>query len=1111
MTLSERFPIGSPCGVSPARQAGPAQSHWWRAPFRAKNRHDMNLRERQTSRTMVTVLLLAWFVAHSAAFAAESNATAVTLLFAADEAVLSQNTDVVLRRVSALPIDQQFDYLTTWVLPSTTRSAFRMKAIFEQTDPAPILKPVPNGSKVSGIVSPVFALIAVAKEIDRLDELREHLEAISDSPDPDQLRARVALLFMVQVAQKDAEGTAESLVRLTELVKSRGGNQGGKWWPETLALAYGVSEKANRIEILDLATSIYDRQIGQSLWSGDTAWDIFIAASHATLSQAGNNETKSDRSTQASFDPWISASTVTAKSRGGGCPAELWQPSGNVVQKIAGHNNDYLYFPTPITGNFDIECDVTSFYYRETQLSYAGVYTSHYWTLNEAEVGDIRSKRMLPLSPPLTYPDKWLSSRISVRDGICRHFLNGRLILERTLSDGEFPWAALRSYRLSHGAIRNLTITGTPEIPRTVRMVTSSKLPGWYSYFDEVVDNADDSFSWLCTPDTDGALEIRHRAAQEFAGTTAESLLMYHRPMMEDGHIEYEFLYVPGETLVHPAIDRLTFILEPDGVKTHWVTDRQFQREELPSDNRSVEADNRRGRTELSLKANEWNRLQFALKGNVVQIRLNGSTVFEKSIETLNRRQFGLFHFCDESSVRVRNIRWTGDWSESAENLPRIRPDVVEIERAVAALPDSFHHDFRNSNFPDGRFLKRGETVTATDDGVLVNVAGTGWTSADLPVMLQITGDFDVRASFHDFHPEPTGISGVLIVAALEGTGQEIRFSRTQEHDSRQQIKIETTARKPDGQMQSESSWLVCETPDGTLRIVRLGETVYYLIAENDSSVFRLVGTEKIGTQDVRMGGLSVSMISAENGNATALWTDLSVKAEKLSGPALFDNEKIVSELNEQRDKLPASFTFDFTQAGPDSRNLYRWGDKRPWNAADMGLKLESEGVEGWTANGMMTRQVMDGDFDVTLTFDPTEMAKPTTGRYTSVFCQIQLQEDDRMRLASIFLRTPDEYKVVAQKHYTVSPGKDEYSWHGEVPMESVTALRMARRSRTYSMLAKTKESEDDRIVFQTDHSVGPAILHFLLHTGAVKERSEILLKTIEIHAEKYQPENETP
>ena len=36
---------------------------------------------------------------------------------------------------------------------------------------------------------------------------------------------------------------------------------------------------------------------------------------------------------------------------------------------------------------------------------------------------------------------------------------------------------------------------------------------------------------------------------------------------------------------------------------------------------------------------------------------------------------------------------------------------------------------------------------------------------------------------------------------------------------------------------------------------------------------------------------------------------------------------------------------------------------------------LESEGVEGWLANGLATRQLIDGDFDVALVLDQVDLA----------------------------------------------------------------------------------------------------------------------------------------
>jgi len=55
-------------------------------------------------------------------------------------------------------------------------------------------------------------------------------------------------------------------------------------------------------------------------------------------------------------------------------------------------------------------------------------------------------------------------------------------------------------------------------------------------------------------------------------------LLGYHRPLVENGVIEYDFFYEPGETAAHPALDRLAFILAPQGVRIHWITDDRYDR-----------------------------------------------------------------------------------------------------------------------------------------------------------------------------------------------------------------------------------------------------------------------------------------------------------------------------------------------------------------------------------------------------------------------------------------------------------------------------------------------------------------------------------------------------
>ena len=95
--------------------------------------------------------------------------------------------------------------------------------------------------------------------------------------------------------------------------------------------------------------------------------------------------------------------------------------------------------------------------------------------------------------------------------------------------------------------------------------------------------------------------------------TMTEKLLRYHRPILEDGEIRYDFFYEQGQTMIHPALDRCCFILEHDGVKIHWLTDRERDSTDADPANRIVEADAQRGPRPLPLMQNEWNALSLKL------------------------------------------------------------------------------------------------------------------------------------------------------------------------------------------------------------------------------------------------------------------------------------------------------------------------------------------------------------------------------------------------------------------------------------------------------------------------------------------------------------------
>ena len=142
----------------------------------------------------------------------------------------------------------------------------------------------------------------------------------------------------------------------------------------------------------------------------------------------------------------------------------------------------------------------------------------------------------------------------------------------------------------------------------------------------------------------------------------AEEALHYHRPLVEDGTVDYEFYYDPEAVMAHPMLDRLVFLLEPAGVRIHWLTDLQNERSGLKKENVFDEPDNRRGPAKLPLKEKAWNALRLTLKGDVVTLNLNGQDVYERKLEPTNLRTFGVFHWQDLTELRVRHVTIRGDW-----------------------------------------------------------------------------------------------------------------------------------------------------------------------------------------------------------------------------------------------------------------------------------------------------------------------------------------------------------------------------------------------------------------------------------------------------------------
>ena len=587
----------------------------------------------------------------------------------------------VHRRAMRMPAEERYAFLSKWVLPSVDHDTLRLVHGFTPTHPTP---PVHGASRIdvdrlriaeqaghsrvqsgSNLVAPALDLIAAAKELNRLDQLREQVaQAPSDSEH--EQRSRLTMLSLVDLAQSDVSAATGNLEKLSKLVAANTDFRLATRWPETLAMWEGIRHPDTREILHDMADDHFRQHLQKWHTSGSQAWDRHITAMIGLsqyLDTAGSSTEQS--SLRPPLNAWAPVSIVTAKTRGQGFPRAHWQLSPQQVVHLTGHAQDYLYFHIPLRGDFQVECDASTKGWGNSRLMTAGNWFGPFWRRESYEIGTIRGETSLgKLIPPMMNVIDWVHIRITVRKGLMSVLFDGRNVHEQQLPDAHDPWLAIRCAGRFQGAVRNLLVSGDPTIPEELHLATSEDLTGWTSYFEESVGRPGSAWQYTAS----GIVGRRH---SELSGSGVESVLYYHRPMLEDGTIDYEFYYQPGKVETQPVLDRLAFVLVPDGVRIHRITDGRHDRTELSPFNASVEVQNRRGPDRLPLIADSWNHVQLKLTDDTINLILNDQLVYQRKLDLSNQRTFGIFHYADQTESRVRNIVWRGNW-------PRRLPVVTD-------------------------------------------------------------------------------------------------------------------------------------------------------------------------------------------------------------------------------------------------------------------------------------------------------------------------------------------------------------------------------------------------------------------------------------------------
>lgn len=1048
-----------------------------------------------------------------------------------DDHIQREALSVHLRAAAMLP-EQRYQFLKAWTLPSGDHSTLRMQIDFSQAYPAP--RPVnmafPEGRMVpsgADLICPAIDLIAVATELNRLEEVQSAVDAWP-AIDGGERKAKAAFLALVAIAQRDFSTANAILLQSLELAatvpitEAERGPEAAIVWvgeqhPETQELAY------------DMVTLLSnDVQSGRGPYSERWCRHVYAKKQSADATQRLGRERQIDTDQSMPLKNWIPFSRMTAASRGSGYPLSIWKMVRGQATHLSGHDHDYLCYASPLPGNVSVEADLSTFSFREIQLGYGAIWAGCVYDLKRCNHGTFRyDNDFLPIDPPLSEMFDSMRVRLNVQDQTRSTFVNGRPIFQSKHPPGSDPWLTIHSGWPANGTVKNLRITGDPLIPDQLELLTTSDLIDWLPYFDESVGSAVDDWhlSPRTTPSVNGVEqfggELKGQHRPDLSGTYAERLLRYHRPVAEDGTIDYEFFYEPGRILVHPALDRLCFFLNPDRVGIHWITDGRFDNTEFAPGNLVVDSPVVLGPNPLPLKANEWNSLSLTIRGDMVNVELNGKHVYSRVLEATNLRTFGFFHYADQTEARVRNVRWRGDWPR---NLPEPSKQDLADDRLdqvfslTAKLPVVLQHDFRQS-FPRDKFsvaaISGSSTFKQESSGLRMllpsgNSAYDGMTSP-----LRVSGDFEITLDISEFESsvEDGGIGNVqLLVTFADSRSTECNLVRA--HNSlsgnRDEHRVQTTvseARK-DGVQQLFWGALAEEATSGRMRVARSGSQVYLLFAENDSTEFRLLHEEHVGPEDASMRVVIGRHLS---GKTSVLLKSLIVRAESASG--LPETPwATIEQLDQQRTKLAATSRFDLTTTiatkGTAGLKGIRIGGaaKAEVSRDHDGLTMVVPGADQWTGASLVPRTGFKGDFDVSLEFEVLNLEPAAINDGSGVMLQLELKDPLNSLIEVRYMMGHDGQRRADTLLRQKKPdGSVEYKMLQSMPADQVSGLRLSRRGDLIYQLYRESEEFAPVVLGAiniTADDIPEGAVRAFVHTGGANRKSVVRFKSMTVDAE---------
>jgi hypothetical protein len=602
------------------------------------------------------------------------------------------------RVIAGRPAQKRYTLLKAWTVPSAGPPRVRLIGA-SVTATTPPHEFGPPAAPPAEVVSTFGLLIEAARELGKLSDLAAVVRPLADQ----KVENAEQLLGLVQIAQGQQAAVKARLQ----------GRRAVLDWPDYLVARACLEDP----QLADVGEALARQLLPQAQTRARSHLDFLSQLrSDLAASRVARSATGADlRQRRPGLAHWHPTQRTRSHAYMTGAVSPWWVAHGGRVAHLAGIAQDYLFYDYPLAGRFTLSVEAHEAPFFESHLSYGGIiFENHYVGADFGQVLSVNLHDLLGMAPPPLLRGAFNRLTLDVEPGKVRYLVNDRLWFEDADASPTSPWLALFARGDSQAVYRNPTLQGTPVVPRELHLSHADRLDGWVCtrYFETMPRRlnlqdrvlAQGEYDWVSR---DGVVRGRRAEALTsdpnfFIGNRllqalqvclrpltpqpVPSQLAYLRPIRPGETLRYEFFFKPGEVMVHPSVGRVAYLLEPDGVRLHWMTeglDKDWTG--LPVDNAVDVPAERRGPPKLPLKADAWNTVQLKFTDLCVGLELNGTVVYERKLDAEADRTFGLFHYKDQTAVQVRDVVLQGNWPETV--TPQLLADsFLPVEKTDGAV-----------------------------------------------------------------------------------------------------------------------------------------------------------------------------------------------------------------------------------------------------------------------------------------------------------------------------------------------------------------------------------------------------------------------------------------